>query len=200
MGGPPLGSQPPFRGISQHLPVGGLIAIAWSSVGLAGAFVIARTRIRITRVERLGFEDYWLYFAYLILIINAVLQTLQTRHLYYLDRANAGLEPLGATLLWHGNQYVKYEFCIIGLFWTALWSVKASWLALYWRLFKGLQVYQRWWMAVAAFVLGTYAGCWIASSLNCHPASAYFHFGDFWCFLKIWNIFVDLLDRSMRKS
>ena len=174
-----MDSQPPFQGISQHLPIGGLIAIAWSSVGLAGAFVIARTRIRITRVERLGFEDYWLYFAYLILIVNAALQTLQTRHLYNLQRAYAGLEPVGPTLLWHGNQYVRYEFCIIGLFWTTLWSVKASCLALYWKLFKGLQVYQRWWKGVAAFVFGTYVGCWIASWMNCHPTSAYFHFGDF---------------------
>ena len=48
--------------------------------------------------QRLGYEDYWIYFAFLIKIINAILQTLQTRHLYYLDRANVGLEPSGATL------------------------------------------------------------------------------------------------------
>ena len=186
MAGPHLVSQPPSLGISQHLPAAGLIAIVWCSVALAGAFVIARTHIRITRVERLGFEDHWLFFAYLLLVINAVLQTLQTWHLYYINKANAGLEPLsGAALLWHGNEYVKYEYCIIGLFWTILWSVKASWLALYWRLFKGLQLYQRWWKGVAVFVFATYVGCWLAILAVCHPVSAFFHFGYSSCLLKI---------------
>ena len=169
----------------QHLPAGVFIAIVWLSVVLAGAFVILRTLIRITRIERLGFEDHWLYFAYITLIINAVLQTLQTPHLYYSARANAGLEQPGAALLWHGDQYVKYEFCIIGLFWTVLWSVKASWLALYWRLFKRLQDYQRWWKGVTVFACATYAGCWILNLIICHPASPHFSFGDFSCFLKI---------------
>ena len=186
MAGPHLASQPQSQGISQNLPIGALIAIVWSSVALAGAFVIARTLIRIIRVERLGFEDHWLFLAYLLLIINAVLQTLQAWHLYYIIKATAGLEPLSeAELLWHGNEYVKYEYCIIGLFWTILWSVKASWLALYWRLFKGLQVYQRWWKGVAVFIFASYAGCWLAILGLCHPVSAFFHFGDSSCFLKI---------------
>ena len=93
MAASPLGPQSQFQGTSHHLPAGGLIAIIWSSIALAGAFIIARTRIRITRAERLDFEDHWLFFAYLLLVINAVLQTLQTWHLCYLDRADAGLEP-----------------------------------------------------------------------------------------------------------
>ena len=176
-----------YQGLSSHLPVGGLVAIVWCSVALAGAFVMARTRIRLTRIGRLGYEDYWIYFAFLIKIINAILQTLQTRHLYYLDRANVGLEPSGAMILWHGDQYVKYEFCIVGLFWTTIWSVKASWLTVYWKLFDRLQVYKRWLKVVVVFVSLSYAGCWIAISMNCHPPSAYFQFGDLSCFFKIQN-------------
>ena len=89
-----------------------------------------------------------------------------------------GLEPFGPTVLWHGNQYVRYEFCIIRLFWTTIWSVKASWLALYWKLFDRLQVYQRWLKVVVVFVSLSYAGYWVAISVNCHPPSAYFNFDD----------------------
>ena len=39
---------------------------------------------------------------------------------------------------------MRYEFNIIVLFWTVLWGVKASFLALYWQLFTGLAVYKRW--------------------------------------------------------
>ena len=185
--------------LSHRLQPAGLIAILWCSVGLAAVFVVVRTYLRVTRVIRLGYEDYCIYFAYLMLVINAVLQTVQVPNLYYIDRDHAGLQPPEALLTWNGNQYIKYEFCILGLFWTVLWSVKASWLAMYWRLFDGLQLYRGWWKGVVLFVIGTYAGCWVASALVCHPVSGLFHFGDFSCFLQIKDVIVDLLDRSMRK-
>ena len=168
-------SQP--LGISAHLPPSGLIAIAWCSAGLAGIFVLARTLFRTTRAQKLGCDDYWIYFAYFGLVSTAILQTLQAPHLYYLEKGNAGLVPIDVVFLRHGNQYVRYEFTIITLFWTVLWSVKASFLALYWQLFTGLAAYKRWWFGVAVFVFGAYVGCLIASALNCHPASSYFHFG-----------------------
>ena len=186
--------------LSHRLNPADFIAIIWCSVALAGIFVIARTFLRITRIKGLGLEDFCIYFAYLMFVLNAVLQTLQVPSLYGIDRAHAGLQPAVALLTSNGDQYIKYEFCILGLFWTVLWSVKACWLAMYWRLFNGLQLYRGWWKAVALFVFATYAGCWVASALVCHPVSAFFHFGEFSCFLEIKNVFVNLLDRSMRKS
>ena len=106
--------------LSNRLQPAGLIAIVWFSVGLATMFIIARTFLRVTRVKGLGYEDFCIHFAYLMLVVNAVLQTVQVPDLYYIDRAQAG-----ALLTWNGDQYVKYEYCILGLFWTTLWSVKA---------------------------------------------------------------------------
>lgn len=120
---------------------------------------MARTFLRIIHVKRLGFEDHCMYFAYLMLIVNAVLRTVHVSDLYYIDRVHAGLQPPGTLLTWNGDQYVKYEYCILGLFWTTLWSVKACWLAMYWRLFDGLQLYRGCRKAVALFVCATYAGC-----------------------------------------
>ena len=146
--------------LSNRLQPAGLIAIVWFSVALASIFVVARTYLRITRVRGLGYEDFCIHFAYLLLVVNVVLQILQIPGLYYIDRVHAWLQLLG-----DGDQYIKYEYCILGLFWTILWSVKACWLALYWRLFDGLHLYRGWWKAVALFVFATYAGCWIASPL-----------------------------------
>lgn len=164
-------------GIAARLPPGGLIALIWGGVGLAFIFVVARTAIRMSRVERLAFDDYWIYFAWLVLTLNGVLQTMQTPHIYYVSRAAAGLVPAGEAILNHGNVYVRYEFACIGLFWTVLWAVKASFLAMFWRLFDGLPKYRKWLVCVAVFSFLAYSGCWISSILNCHPASLYFMFG-----------------------
>lgn len=165
-------------GIAARLPPGGLIALIWGGVGLAFIFVVARTMIRIYTLERLAFDDYCIYFAWLLLALNGVLQTIQAPHIYYVSRAAAGLVPAGEAILYHGNIYVRYEFASIGLFWTVLWAVKASFLIIFWRLFDGLPKYRRWLVCVAVFSFFAYAGCWISSILNCHPASMYFKFGQ----------------------
>ena len=106
-----------------------------------------------------------------------------------------GKVPAGQPLLDNGNKYVHYEFVIIGLFWTILWCVKASFLALYYRLFDGLPKYRKAWWAVVIFTVGAYIGCWvsfrsyhttraqidtsqISSVWTCHPPANYFHFGQ----------------------
>ena len=40
-------------------------------------------------------------------------------------RVRAGLEPADEGFLEAGNAYLRYEFAIIGLFWSVLWSVGA---------------------------------------------------------------------------
>ena len=186
--------------LSHRLQPAGFVAIVWCSIVLATGFVVARTYLRITRVKRLGYEDHWIYFAFLILVVNAVLQTLQVPNLFDIERARAGLQQPGSSLTLNGDRYIQYEFCILGLFWTVLWSVKGSWLAMYWRFFDELDLYRGRWKGVALFVFATYAGCWVASSLVCQPVSTLFHFGDFSCFLEIKSLLVNLFDRSMREN
>ncbi len=60
-----------------------------------------------------------------MLCVNALLQTIQTPYLYHLVRAHAGLEAPGKAFVENGNAYLRYEFAIIGLFWSILWSVSA---------------------------------------------------------------------------
>ena len=170
----------PYRaplGLTKKLPEEGHIGIAWAGVGLAFVFVVSRTVIRIHKVGKLDYDDYWIYVAWVLLAVNAVLETLQTPHLYYVSLATAGLVPLDAKLFHHGNLFVRYEFVIIGLFWSVLWAVKASFLTLFWRLFDGLPVFRKSAVAIAVFAFLAYVGCWIASIMNCHPASLYFKFG-----------------------
>ena len=155
-----------------------MIALAWVGVALAGCFVVARTTIRWYTLSKLQADDYWIYAAWILLCINAILTTFQAPHLYYLARAIAGLEPIDERLIYHGQKYVRYEFPSIGLFWTVLWCVKGSFLTLFWKLFEGLKGYKRWLWGVVVFTVLTYVGCWIASGLNCHPPNTYFQFGE----------------------
>ncbi|KFY34375.1 hypothetical protein V494_06825 [Pseudogymnoascus sp. VKM F-4513 (FW-928)] len=170
--------SPPGMGLAGKLPERGLIIIVWVATGLAGCFVVARTAIRIKKIEKLHVDDYLIYTAFLVLIANAVLQTIQAPHCYNLARLVNGLSTLTEEeTVASGNTYLRYEFTIIGLFWTVLWLVKASFLAFFYMLFDGLQVYRRIWWGVVVFAFLSYVGCWIVSINVCHPARNYFVFG-----------------------
>jgi hypothetical protein len=176
-------NQARLQGAARNLTRGALIAVTWAGFALACGFVLLRCHVRISESRRLYSDDYWLLAALFFLGLNAILQTLQTPSLYYLIYASSGEAPAGQALIDQGNVYVRYQFVIILLFFTIIWSVKYSFLALYYRLFKGQSTYRRIWWFVANFAALAYIGCWIASIWTCHPPSTYFDFGMPFCFL-----------------
>ena len=90
------------RGLSEN----GLIGVAWGGFALAAACVALRCYARYTETRRLHADDYCVLLALFFLVVNAVLQTLQTESLYYLVYASVGLQPADETLLEEGNIYV----------------------------------------------------------------------------------------------
>ena len=167
-----------LTGAARHLPEHGLIAIAWAGCGTAFVFLALRCYARWREAARLFFDDYWMMLAFTFLFCNAILQTLQAHSLYYLIDISAGRIAVGPELLVQGNIYVRYEFVIIAFFWSVTWSVKGSFLALYYRLFDGLPQYRRMWYVAVVFSICAYIGCWMASVWTCHPPSTYFQFGN----------------------
>jgi len=170
-------NQARLQGAARGLARGGLVAVTWAGFSLACGFVLLRCHVRIKENRRLFSDDYWLLAALFFLAVNAILQTLQTPSLYYLIYASSGEAPAGKALMDEGNVYVRYQFAIILIFFTIIWSVKYSFLALYYRLFKGLTMYRGIWWVVVNFAALAYVGCWFASIWTCHPPSTYFDFG-----------------------
>ncbi|KAL4748447.1 hypothetical protein BDW72DRAFT_195746 [Aspergillus terricola var. indicus] len=168
-----LADIPSPSGVATRLSEGSLIVITWVGAGLGALFTVLRVAIRLKRMGRLLPDDYFIIIACSFLITNAVLQTIQTPHLYYIV-----LNPTGSDIVSHALKYVHYMFAIIGLFWSVLWSVKAAFLALFWAMTNNLPHYRRWWLGIVVFTFGSYAGCWFASAFTCHPPSTYFKFAQ----------------------
>lgn len=170
-------NQARLSGAARGLTPEGLTTVTWCGFALACSFVTLRLYVRSTESHRLYSDDYLLLAALFFLLAQAILQTLQNASLYYLIYASGGEVPAGKALIDQGNIYVRYQFVIIVLFWTITWSVKYSFLALYYRLFNGLAIYRKIWWAVVIFAAMAYVGCWVASVWTCHPPSTYFDFG-----------------------
>jgi hypothetical protein len=157
----------------SQLSEDGLIAVTWTGLALGLIFASLRIFARSKRMNRLLADDYFVLFALALLLANAILHTLQAPHLYYMLE-----NPSGPDLKNQVLGYTYYQFAVIAVFWSVLWSVKGSFLALYYLLFDGLPLNRRAWYAVAVFTALTYVGCWLGSVFTCHPPSDYFKYGE----------------------
>jgi hypothetical protein len=190
------------------LPRQSLLAVVWTSFSIAFLLVILRTAIRFKFMARLTMEDYWIFLALATLLTSCILQTIQLPSLYYMLAIIAGVIPVSTELISAAEDYLRFEFAIMVLFWTILWSVKASFLTLYLKLFRELPMYRRAWYILTAFTFCAYAGCWITLSTSCHPISNFFKFEQCNSERDIWasrmsvyystaiDIFTDLCSKS----
>ncbi|KAK0614687.1 hypothetical protein B0T14DRAFT_463212 [Immersiella caudata] len=164
---------------SGPLPHRSLLALVWTCFSVAALLVAIRTvtRLKFT-VRRLTGEDYCMLLALATLLTLCVLETIQLPSLYHITAVLAGTIPLSAELITQTEDYLRLEFAIIILFWSVLWCVKASFLALYFKLFRELVLYRRVWYLLASFTVLAYGGCVITLCLSCGQITNFFKFGQ----------------------
>ncbi|OIW22711.1 hypothetical protein CONLIGDRAFT_694968 [Coniochaeta ligniaria NRRL 30616] len=90
-------------------------------------------------------------------------------------RVGRGPDP--TTRVENKDKLSRWEFPIITLFWTVLWSVKASFMTVFFRLVKPFPLLRRLCYCIAFLAALAYCGCNIASALTCGPPGNYFKAG-----------------------
>ncbi|KAJ5364536.1 uncharacterized protein N7496_010249 [Penicillium cataractarum] len=97
------------KGVATQLSMQGFIGVIWAGAALGIVFTAIRIAIRLKLAKRLMIDDYLVLLALAFFVINAILQTLQAPHLYYMI-----LDVTGPDIVYHGEHYTYYEFAIIG--------------------------------------------------------------------------------------
>jgi len=156
------------------LPHKSLLILIWVCFGASFLLVALRTIIRLrasTSRQLVPWEDCWIFLALASLLTLCILETIQLPSLYYITGVLSGVIPITSAevIISQTEHYLRFQFPIVILFWTVLWSVKAAFLALYWRLFRDLVWYRRAWFALAVFTFLAYGGCVTTLSLSCGP-------------------------------
>ncbi|KAF5265309.1 hypothetical protein FOXYS1_3882 [Fusarium oxysporum] len=173
---PPPDPDAPLTGAARSVNRQGLIIIVWICFTIATLFVSLRLFVRWYQNRRFLADDYWITWAWLCTLTMAILQTEQMDPLWYMTYLQAGriaYDP--KELEFQRSQITRWQFPIIKLFWIILWSVKASFLALFYRLVQPFPVIRRCWYGVSVFAASALIVCIICSVLTCSPPSNYFH-------------------------
>lgn len=175
----PASSSPVKTGIiSRHA----LLALIWGCFSVAACLVAVRTTIRLRSPATkhfASFEDCWIYLALACLFTLCILETIQLPSLSYIIGILTFQLPLTTAeeIIWQTKQYLRFQFPIVILFWSVLWSIKAAFLALYWRLFRDLTAYRRVWYCLVVFTFLAYCGCILTLTFSCgHDVRNFFGF------------------------
>lgn len=106
--------------------------------------------------------------------------------IFLLYEVGAGLEAPPADFTSQVSYFLRIQFAIILMFWSCLWAVKASFLAVYKDIIdKRLSPWKnRAWWFITFLCVGSYIGCWVTQFLSCQPFYTYFEVGQ--CTLMGW--------------
>ncbi|KAF5657133.1 hypothetical protein FHETE_10583 [Fusarium heterosporum] len=172
---PPPDPNAPLTGAARSVDKSGLIVVIWVCFSVATLFVALRLFVRWRQNRRFLADDYWISWAWVCTLTMAILQTEQMDSLWYmtyLQHGRIAYDP--KELETQRAQLSKWQFPIIKMFWIILWSVKASFLSLFFRLVQPFPIIRRLWYCVAVFTALALIVSIICSVLTCSPPSNYF--------------------------
>lgn len=155
--------KPPLWGSAAIISKTGLTATIWSTFAVATIFLSVRLVLRWRHNSRFLLDDYCIIFAWLCYIVQSILQTWQLNGMWYVTYLDFGhISDTDPARDDQAGEMARWHFPVTALFWTVLWSVKASVLITFYKL-----VHPIWWLrqtlyAVAAFTFLSYVICYAA--------------------------------------
>lgn len=98
--------------------------------------------------------------------------------MYSLVAAMDGLEQITASNIIRFEYYLRLQFAVTYVFWSALWSVTLAFLTFFWRLFDSVRTHVRlFWWVMCGVTIATWTISLFLQGFACKPAGRFFKLG-----------------------
>jgi hypothetical protein len=147
-------------------------------VAVAAVLTAFRLWIRITKLKKLFWDDFWHVLAFVLLIVQAIIYVYMSPILYDMARRVSGEGQY--TVAFFEVEiplYLRLQFTVIGMFYSCLWSIKLSFMIFYRRFFKDLRDHMIAWWIVMVITLLTYLGAWLCMMFSTGSPQGFFNIG-----------------------
>ncbi|ROT37978.1 hypothetical protein SODALDRAFT_278198 [Sodiomyces alkalinus F11] len=171
---PEINPNNPLAGVGQSLDRTGFLVLLWILFSVATLFFFLRLVVRWRQNSSFVADDYWISFAFLCLVVYVALQMQQMDSLWYMTYLRSHRIAESEETPRQENELLRWQFPLIVLFWSVLWSVKASFMAAFYRIVAPLTLYRRLWYGVAVFTALSYIACWVSVLVTCDSPGDYF--------------------------
>ena len=148
-------------------------------MAVSALFFVFRILVRLRVFRRLHADDGLVLFAWIVLLISAVLWQTGIEALYENVAVSTGqLYPPPADFPRRTEQYLRKSVAVIVFFYTGLWSVKLSFLIFFKRLGHNVRHQNTVWWVVLGINVVTYITCLGTIEYRCLASSFSYIFGE----------------------
>ncbi|KAF3020108.1 hypothetical protein E8E14_005596 [Neopestalotiopsis sp. 37M] len=141
---------------SPGVPYNLFIGFSWAGVAVATIFVGARLYTRFQTSPKLHLDDFFISFAYVLVVITASLWQWNASEMYYILNVNAGLAAAEADIWPRTRRWLLVSFLVELFFYTTLILFKLSMLFFFRRIGTIARTFKYIWWPVLIFSLCTY--------------------------------------------
>ncbi|KAJ5794159.1 hypothetical protein N7457_000758 [Penicillium paradoxum] len=131
-----------------QVPQSIFLGVIWALTGTSLLFILVRIYAQFTSFRRLFIDDFLVILAWIMFFTSAVIWQIEGKVLEELNAISAGTKPFKLGFL---PRYLKFRRFIAPfeiLFYSALWCVKFSFLALFYRISAKVKTFRTWWFVV----------------------------------------------------
>lgn len=181
----------------------------WTVVGISFLFLVFRLFSRFIGPRTIYWDDVLIILAWILSLVTAIIWSVVAPGLYTFYDVVSGHAQPGPSFVTNSERYYTGQLTVLIFFYTALWSVKFSFLMFFRRLRKDVDKHEYLWWTVFAITAATYVVCigtiqykCLASSLRyieAHHCSAEVNIVFTLVTLKV-NCALDILTDSLSKG
>ncbi|CAI7587896.1 unnamed protein product [Penicillium glandicola] len=134
----------------QHsrVPESVFLGVLWALTGTSFTFVVFRIYAQVTSFRQLFLDDFLVIVAWIIILTAAIIWQVEGKVLYELYAISAGKKPFTVEFLPKYNKFMRFNAPFEILFYSALWCVKFSFMALFYRISAKIRSLRIWWFVV----------------------------------------------------
>jgi hypothetical protein len=133
--------------------------VIWGGWAIASVFVFIRIFARFRAFKRLYLDDAFVIFALAPTLASAIVWQIFAKSSYRMMAVVSGQAPPGPTFIADGETFSKTSLSAIFCFYSALWSIKLSFLLFFKRLVKNVRRQERLWWPIFGVTMATYFAC-----------------------------------------
>ena len=140
----------------------------WAGVAVSFVFLLFRFYVRLKIFRRLHIEDPFVLAAWLMNLVNAAVWQKNAKSLYLVIAVESGQIPRPMP------EHFSYVYTVLHsffasylLFYTALWSIKLSFLFFFRNLGNGIRRQRIFWYWVLAYTIASYITCLCMIDYKC---------------------------------
>ena len=142
----------------------------------AAILTILRTWLQFTHNKRLYTNDILICGAAILHIVLSITIHCMSPIVYEAFKGLTSVVVLSTLPQAQMTTFLKYQFAVLYLIWTALWTVKLAMLSFYWRLFISVKTNAKvfWWIMCGVTIV-TWVVCLLSQAFACSPPSESFN-------------------------